>query len=662
MKTPRWLADSRLAAALAVVTALATGVLVRPGRTAALDVGGSAGGFLGEGWSVSNRTDLDAEVALLDSESAALAKRFRFRAAHHGAQLRLPVVPRGGPLTLRLRAMARVRTAVGVHVAGQPAARLMLPRGRWGLHEVEIPAALVGDGLDATLGLEAMPMVRVPDEYAARPRILVADVVASAPGGLAFATPVRVELALVPLVFFAFGLAVGLGPPLSLLSGLVAAGLTLGLASAAPLPLLAAIPRLVGPALAAGLLARVLLGRATDVTRAARAALPLLLVAGTLLHGALAFVPGFDPHDVEVHVRRARDLGGVPFEYDAILRYGSHLPTETQTFGTATTALGERALIPYSPLPYVAYYALHGLGIDLGWGIMVLNVLLCMAVVPWLWLAARRVWGAGAAWVAAVLLTLDLPLWHHTARSHAPSVFGAALTTAALLYFAREAAALGGAGRVAKAAGLLALAALGYSSQAVLLGLFGVVLLALLVLDARGLAAPARLGHAAALVLGGLLAGALFYFHFVPGLLQAAGPLQTDPDLYPGRTYLVFHNESRQSMRIWAAGFLLPLGAGLLAFPLALRRALPSARPVLAAWLGAWALVMLLKEPVFFPRPLRWAKEEQFVSPLLALLIGAAVTALPQPWQRRTAGTVVVVTALWLQLGDFRTHLLDLLP
>jgi hypothetical protein len=115
-------------------------------------------------------------------------------------------------------------------------------------------------------------------------------------------------------------------------------------------------------------------------------------------------------------------------------------------------------------------------------------------------------------------------------------------------------------------------------------------------------------------------------------------------------------------MRIWAAGFALPLLAGLLSAPLALRRALSSARPFLVSWLAAWALVMALKEPVFFPRPLRWAKEEQFVSPLLDLLIGGAVVALPRVWMRWAAAAIVVAVVSWLQVGDFLTHLTGAMP
>jgi hypothetical protein len=376
----------------------------------------------------------------------------------------------------------------------------------------------------------------------------------------------------------------------------------------------------------------------------------------------VAFVPGFDPYDVEVHVRRSQDLGRVPLEYDALLRYGSHLPTETQTFGTATAALGDKTLIPYSPLPYVAFYALHRLGIDLHWGMVVLDAILAMAVMPWLWLVTARLWTPGSAWVAALLYTLDLPVWHHLGRAHVPASFGSALGTAALLYLAWNADRMDTARRALLAAGILAVAVLGYSSLIVFFGIFGAVLLILMALDARALSPASKKGLAAALVVGGLTAGALFYFHYVPGLLRGGGALQDEPDLFLPRTYLIFHNESRQSMRVWAAGFAIPLFAGLLAAPLALRRALPAARAVLLAWLATWMLVMVAKEPFGFPRPLRWGKEDQFISPLLALLIGGAIGCLPRRSMRWGVAAAAIAVALWLQAGDFRTHVSGLMP
>jgi hypothetical protein len=133
------------------------------------------------------------------------------------------------------------------------------------------------------------------------------------------------------------------------------------------------------------------------------------------------------------------------------------------------------------------------------------------------------------------------------------------------------------------------------------------------------------------------------------------------PDLFPGRTVFIFHNESKESLRLWAGGYGILLAAGLLAAPVALGRARAEARPILAAWLLAWALTMVLKEPFLLPRMLRWAKEDQFLSPLLCLFVAAAVSALPRRWMRAAAAIVAIAVAAALQARDFLLHANSLL-
>ncbi|MGE0452770.1 MAG: hypothetical protein AB7O37_03740 [Vicinamibacteria bacterium] len=646
------------AAGLAVALALATAFAARPPERVRLGVGGLASPYLGDGWSESLRTDIEQDVAALDPPAATLETRFRFRSAASGASLRLPLASRDGAWRLSLKAMARVRTAVSLHADGSPVGRLVLSRGPWAEHALELAAA-PGEALALDLALQAQPLVRVPDEYAERPVVWLSSLELAAPGGLAFTSDARALLAVAPLAAFAFALLIGAGQRLALAAALAASLAAVGFAREAPLALLVALTRLGPVALGAGLLTRAACAR---LTQPARTGLAALVAAGTLLHGSLAFVPGYDPGDLEIHVRRARDLGVMPFEYDPLLRYGSHLPTPTQSFGEATAALGSRTPIPYSPLPYVFYYAAHALGADLYWAMPLVNTVLAMALAPWLFVVASRAFSAGAAWLAVLLYALDVSVWHHIARSHAPAAFGMALAPAALLLLADRAERLEAPRRALACGCALGLAVLGYSTLVVLVGFFGLALLALLWLDAAGLSRTAKQGLALALAAGGLLAGGLYYFHYLPGLLQGAGSVGSGADLFEGRTFLIFHNESRQSLRVWLGGFLATLVAGLVAAPFAISRARPGARPVLLAWLSAWALTMLAKEPWLFPRPLRWAKEDQFVAPLLALLIGAGVFALPRPWLRRAVAAALLAVALWFQLGDFRAHATALWP
>jgi len=630
---------------VAVATALAAHApSPRPLR---LEVGAFHAGFLRGPWSRPER----AEIA-----SAADGRTvFHFRRLKGPGGFVLPVSAGSDPIRLTLRCSAPVRSALGVFVSGQPAGEVLIQPGVWDTHAVEIPKHLVrGAGLD--VGLAPRPLALVRGDHAERSELLLDVVEVSAPGGVGLSTRAALLVAAVPLGLALLALAVGSSPRGVLATATLGAAAVLALARIAPLPLLLAVPRLVLPALLGGFAVNAILGRSPHVTRPDRAGLAALVTAGILFHGSLVFLPRYNPNDLEIQVHRTLDLALVPWEYDALLRYGSHLPTPTQPYGGADYALGQRVLVPYAPLPYVVFYGLHRAGLDLYWAMAILTVVMAMAVAPWLWIAASRIWDRRAAWIAVALYVLDLAVWHHVARCRAPAAFGGALGTAALLFLALRAPAMGSRRAMLGGGLVVATALLAYSSLPVLFGLSAAVLLPLLAWDARSLTPAARQGLAGCLGLGGLVAGALFYFHYVPGLLRGAGGLEAAPDPVRVYTFFIFHNEGRPSLRLWYEGYWTLLLAGLAAAPSALRRAAPTARPVLVSWLAAWGLVMLLKEPFLLPKLLRWAKEDQFLSPLLCLLIGAGIVSLPRPWMRWCAAAIALAGAAALEGRDFFLH------
>ena len=80
----------------------------------------------------------------------------------------------------------------------------------------------------------------------------------------------------------------------------------------------------------------------------------------------------------------------------------------------------------------------------------------------------------------------------------------------------------------------------------------------------------------------------LFYFHYVPGPARRRPRRRGRARPLPRASrFFIFHNESRQSLRLWALGFWMP-AAGR---DCSRRRSrsgarAPAARPVLAAWLA----------------------------------------------------------------------------
>jgi hypothetical protein len=611
-----------------------------------LEIGAYDSGALDGPWSRAQRAEIDPQAA------ADHVLSFYYRVARPGSRLAVPLSS-SADVMLSWRMRAAVRSSLGVFVEGRKAGEVLVGTGPWTRYEVPVSADLARRGLDATLSLRPLPLVT--GDHAGNPEVLVDFVDIQGRAGLRPTPAASLGLGLVPAAVFAFAVLIGHGPRAAALASVAASLAVVVLARVALLPVLAAAPRLVPLALFTGVACHVLLRRA-PLAAADRLRLAWLVAIGIAFHGALPFFPNHNPPDLETHVTRTLDFESVPFDRQALLRYGSHLPTPSQVAAPGSDLFGAHTLIPYPPLPYLFYYALSRCGLDLHWAMTAFNGALLMAVAPWVWLTAARLWNAPAGWLAALLYALDLPLWHHLGRAHAPASFGAALTLFALLFLARFAEEMDRPRRMAAAAVLLCAASLGYSSALVLVGLFGLALISAMSLDHGAVRAPAHRATVLALVAGGLLSLILYYGHYVPGLIGGAAGVEAEPDLFPGSTFAIFINESRQALRVWRLGFWIPVLAGVVAAPLALRRARPAARPVLVAWLLAWAFVMWLKEPGAFPRLLRWAKEDQFLSPLIGLLVAGAVWSSPRAWLRWGASAAALATALALQLRDYWHH------
>ena len=344
----------RRALPLAVLVAAAAGVLARPLGTGPLrlELGGFANGLTSGAWERADRADLDPQ-ATSDGVTS-----FYFRPSPPNAALHLPVVAPGAT-RLTLRASASVRSGVSVFRNGVRVDELLVLPRQWSRYALELPADARGQ-LELALALRPLPLVK--GDHVDAPRLLLDFLELESPSGLRASWRACLRVALVPLLAFGFGLAVSLGPRAALAGALAAGVAATLLARAAPFATYLAIPRLLPLALAAGYLAFAALRRARAATDAQAGPLAALVALGTLLHGSLVFFPDHNPPDIDIHVRRTLDLAGVPLDYQALLRYGSQLPTASQDQGAATAALGERTLIPYSPLPYFFYYAFHAAG------------------------------------------------------------------------------------------------------------------------------------------------------------------------------------------------------------------------------------------------------------------------------------------------------------
>ena len=612
-------------------------------KEVAIPLGGARGPLL-----LSGLDESEAALSLTDAEVADERRTFYFRRVVDArTELVVPLVARGS-FAMDVRMDSTVRTLVRMTGAGVSSEQFVTV-GPW--KRTRIAGRLAPGPLRFDVAFEDAPLVARSDQLTFRRYI--DQLVVHADEGFNLPRAVRMSAglllsAITVIAFTAFGT-----------TGAVTAALAGGLLVLAgvlqePVGTALALPRLL--LFAAGLVAMfALMARALSISRVSNARITLLGLVLLLGCGLLSFLPNHSPADLDIHIWRTVDLAAVPANYEGWLRYGSHYPTPSQARGSATEALGAGPPIPYSPLPYVVFYAAHVLGLDLHWSINAIEALCLALLLPLLFAvgsAAADEWGG---LLAAILFTFDLAAIHHLGRAHAPAVVGGALGIAAFLLFGRSLEKLDLPGAVRWPAVFLGVGALGYSSTAVFYALAGLSLMALLTLDrgTRRLARPVAI----VLVSGGLLAIASFYGHYLPGLVvarESSNAAFADP--FPGRTFFIFHNESRQSLRLWRLGFYIPLLATIPAAFFVAKRCAGAARAFVLSWLGAWTLMMVLKEPFGFPLLLRWAKEDLYVAPALALVIGVAIAKIETRVARRTVAALAVAVAILLRARDYGFH------
>ncbi len=613
------------------------------GPEVGVETGGARGPLLMSGLGPS-----EAVWALPKEEVSDDRTDFYFRRIESSeSQVSIPLRSRG-EMSVALRMDTTVRTRVDLRRENKSLGESFVAPGPWA--ETRIASNINAAPLDFSLRFEDAPLVGRSDPENFR-RYVDRLVIRSEAG---FDLPWTSRIAGgVAIAFLVLLLSAATNVTAAGLAGLTLSALLFWLSLSEPVALALALPRLLGFAVAAATLIA-LLGRFLRVSLRAGATLALLGSVMTFVYGFWSFLPNHSPADLDIHIWRTVDLANVPLSFDAWLRYGSHYPTPSQIRGEATAALGEGPAIPYSPLPYVIFYSAHAAGLDLHWSMNAIQAVGLALLLPMIFALARSVADEHGGLLAAALMALDLATVHHLGRAHSPAVLGGALGLGCLLAFGLSLDHIREPGRWKAPAALLGIGALGYSSTPLFYALFGLCFLGLTLLKpgSRELSRPVAM----ALGAGGALALALFYGYYFPGLMSGGGSPALLSDPFPGRTFFIFHNESRQSLRLWRLGLFIPFLAALPALFMIAVRGPATFRLFLLSWAGAWAGIMVLKEPWAFPVLLRWAKEDFYAAPALALSVAIAIARLQSRPVRVGLAVLSLAVAAFLRARDYGFH------
>lgn len=389
-----------------------------------------------------------------------------------------------------------------------------------------------------------------------------------------------------------------------------------------------------------------LLARVRVVSRNDASFVSRLVAVSALAHSLPIFFPNHLPPDVPLHAIQVSWLASADFSYSGLMDYSKTLSrsitSEAVLMKTGRDgSKGQESAAgsfgaPYPPFFYILAFFVSRLHGDLRFVLEILAVLMASLMLPLVFLAAKTIWSDGVtARIAALLFAMEISVWHHANRGHAPGIFGALFVLLFLWYLAAHGDSLRRLKGVAGFALLTSAVALCYTVALIQISIFVAffalfLLLFLEGLEGRRLAFVSR--ALAGFVAGVVAALALFYAPYVAATLtpsEGSGVLFARASHYdPPATFYVLRNQLRDTVRILENGQVLYVALSIVGLGL-LRRIQTSDyhRCWVLAGVSTYALMLVLKDPAFLPRIFLHAKEDLFYAPFACLL-----GALPLAW------------------------------
>ena len=369
-----------------------------------------------------------------------------------------------------------------------------------------------------------------------------------------------------------------------------------------------------------------------------------LFVVACLAHSLLLFFPNHLPPDVPNHGKQVEWLEERELTLETLAQYSDYVSRQL-TEGPVLMNLGESRTVearegensraygsPYPPFFYLFTFLLLSVHDDLRFLLELVPVALGALMLVMVFVMAWTIWAERTiARFAAVLMLLEISIWHHAHRGHGPGLFGAAFVLAFVALVALRAPGMKTVRSGLPLALPACIAALSYAVAPIQLGFFVATLTVLLAIsrDERILAAALALGSA----LGAAGAVILYYGPYVLDALERSRFLLEGGAYAPPAAFFFLRNQMRDTVRIYLNGFplyLLLSAAGLVL----LRRSGASSAHQKLLWSAAltFALLLVLKDPLVFPRILLHAKEDLFYASFACLLGALPLSAL---WSRR---------------------------
>lgn len=370
-----------------------------------------------------------------------------------------------------------------------------------------------------------------------------------------------------------------------------------------------------------------------------------IFVLAALSHSLLIFAPDHAPPDLWNHLPQVERLATLEMATQALY------PLSTSSDVTADGDERPHFYAPYPPFFYFITIVLAGIHSDGRFLLEFLPVLFGSLMVVMVYILSKAIWNDGvAARLAALLLLVEISLWHHVHRIHSPAVFGELFVLGFLLFLVTRHEALSSRTGRLLLTGVSALALLSYAAPVLQLVLLVAWQALLWPLVARGEERRKLQGLVVGFLAGTILAVAVYYGPYALDAMAQRHVVVERATYDPPAVFFFLRNQMRDTVRILWNGYPIYLLLSLVGL-LSLRRFSTGTfhALVLLSSVSTYLTMLVLKDPLLLPRLFIHAKEDLFYG-----AVACALGALPLAglWNRpRTRGVVVAVMALLVFLA-----------
>ena len=373
-----------------------------------------------------------------------------------------------------------------------------------------------------------------------------------------------------------------------------------------------------------------------------------LFVGVALVQSVVIFFPNHAPPDLWNHIPQVEWLETLELTPGDFYRYS----TSSDVFddGHVRPHFGTAYGAPYPPWFYITVFAVSRLHDDPRFLVEFLPVLFGAIMLVLVFLITKAIWHDGLTpRLSAILLGLEISLWHHAHRVHAPGILGELLVLLWILCLVLWHRKLTTRSGMLVFSVLTAATLLSYPASLVQVSIMTTSLVLLLAVSKDEEDKKLAWRLISCFGLGLAVSFSVYYLPYAREAVARNQALLDRMEYDPPATFLFLRNQMRDTVRILRNGYPLYVVLSLFGWVLLWRNGTARFhKRVLYAAGMTYVIMLVLKDPVLLPRIFLHAKEDLFYAPIACIL---SAVVLARIWRSSDRGRAIAIGLVVVFLG-----------